>query len=212
MPTAESETNPVPDDARFFRQSISPHPIGRSSKARHCSSLPPSSASAESYSAGQMLTPEHPHGLPYRLRYDLPSARTAVGPVRSTSPSLLRVSAPLDALIGVRAGVALCGRTPLHGPCRARLLSGCGPLPVAAAAYTSSAVCCLLRGGRGRVGVRASGAAVDPCSECHFLRRGSCRPRLRSANGRNAAVFAALLRLPLSSLRACARGALITPM
>ena len=112
MPTAESETNPVPDDARFFRQSISPHPIGRSSKARHCSSLPPSSASAESYSAGQMLTPEHPHGLPYRLRYNLPSARTAVGPVRSTSPSLLRVSAPMDALIGVRAGVALCGRTP----------------------------------------------------------------------------------------------------
>lgn len=132
MPTAESETNPVPDDARFFRQSISPHPIGRSSKARHCSSLPPSSASAESYSAGQMLTPEHPHGLPYRLRYNLPSARTAVGPVRSTSPSLLRVSAPMDALIGVRAGVALCGRTPSTVPAVPVSFPGvaCSPLPL----------------------------------------------------------------------------------
>lgn len=132
MPTAKSETNPVPDDARFFRQSISPHPIGRSSKARHCSSLPPSSASAESYSAGQMLTPEHPHGLPYRLRYNLPSARTAVGPVRSTSPSLLRVSAPMDALIGVRAGVALCGRTPSTVPAVPVSFPGvaCSPLPL----------------------------------------------------------------------------------
>ena len=68
-------------------------------------SRPPSSAAVESYSTGQMLITldEHPHGsVPAAARYR-PSAR------RTTMPYSITV------IVLLRAGDALCMRTPLHG-------------------------------------------------------------------------------------------------